>query len=714
MKKKQLMMFVLSGALVFGSVPGNILAETESDISFAAETEEQEENNEEEVPGTDPEETPAPSEDPEETPAPSETPEADPTETPVPTEAPAPTETPVPTETPEETVTPTPTEAPEEVVIDTYDKLKEAVEKAEDGEVPAEIQVSGTIVMTAILTIPSGKKIKLIPAEGKDAVLVRDDSFVSDMFEVSGGATLILEGTDEADLTLDGKGIQSSGSLVSVKENGNFGLGEGAVLTNNKTASDGGAIKNRGGKVLLLGGTIENNEALKGGAIDTDCSIQIGSEATSDGVNVQIKDNKNAEGKTDNIYLEGAEASIHVKSPLTKDGNASAIGITAGDESREDALLIAEEDMSIKEDVLPYVTLENEDYELSEEGTLVSVKEDPVVTETPTPQPTATPEPTATPTSIPSPTPTKNIKKDALKITSVKWNGRDSISVSLKNYLEYAGSVFYEIVPDGSEFKKMDTTGEGIPISANGDVTFTIDNSEQGQVIPDGVFRVYVQAKYNDKDNTLSQIYPIKIDQSLRPAPTATPAPTTRPALIYRADESIVDGLSEKIPAYAKKMHFFTVIGAGSDNMDPQEGDVKWEASYWSAGNQKHYKDKFGRFYMIFAKDYEAEKDITIQIHYTKYIYRNGQWVENGEEALPYTITVYPATAEKDPELQNGSGAIADPGTLEANGISLDSDSYVADNAQTADTTPVASLAGTLAAAFVAAVAALLLKLKRN
>jgi hypothetical protein len=296
------------------------------------------------------------------------------------------------------------------------------------------------------------------------------------------------------------------------------------------------------------------------------------------------------------------------------------------------------------------------------------------------------------------------VTPDLLKITKVAWISQDSLSITLQNYLDKAGSVYYAIVPDGTDLKKLDTSGKGISIAAGGTVTFTIDNSDQEKVIPDeGIFRIYLQVIYKDSAKTRSQIYPIKVTQNKRPTPTPTPAPTTRAPLVYSASDSTVTGLSGKIPAYAKKLHYFTVVGAGTDNTDPQEGDVKWVPQYWKAGSTKHNEGKNGNFYMIFAKDYTEDKEITIKVNYKKYIYKSGSWQEAGEEDVPYTITVTPSTAEKDPELQTGAGAIATAETLAEEGVTISENATASSNATTADTTPLGMWLATLITALAAA-----------
>jgi hypothetical protein len=730
MRRKQFAALLLAGVLAAGSLPGAVYAENESEVTTQAAEEEENSPQNSEAP------TPTTTETSEDTPQSSES-TAEDTKSDTNTETEdsdeendgqnsTESQTPSPDEnvsgqsdeeaSPDVSESPTPSpEASEEesTVVDSFEKLLAAIEAA-PAETPTEIEVTGTIEITQSLTIPANKDISLVPAAEQSTTLLRGKEFTGDLFAVPANASLTITGIDETyTFTIDGNGekVLSAGSLIAIADNGSVTIGKNVILQNNKTTNTGGAIRSLG-TLTLLGGTIQKNQAEYGGGICSNHPIVIGDETLTESVSLQIIDNQRTDETDDNIFLNTAESLICLQSPLTEN---SKLSFMVSDLTRQDALVVTENsDLDLTQYLSSQITLDaNSTHELGTDGKLALL---PTSTPTATPVPTATPTPTKVPTKTPTPTPTKAITKDALKIKQVSWVSRDRLQITFVNYLDKSGYAYYTVLPDGTKYTGLDTSGNGIPVAANGEVTFTIDNSgEDGELPDDEIFRVYLQVKYKDGNNTLSQVFPIKISQASRPTPTpnVTPTPTSRPSYNYAASDSIVDGLSDKIPAYAKKMHYFTVTGAGSDNTDPQEGDVKWEADYWKAGSQTHNKDRNGRFYMIFAKDYTAEKDITIKIHYTKYVYHNGQWQEAGEEDVPYTITVYPATAEDDPELTNGSGTIATAETLAAEGISVDSDAAISSNATTADETPVGELILMLFTALAACGIVLRLKAKR-
>ena len=100
------------------------------------------------------------------------------------------------------------------------------------------------------------------------------------------------------------------GSIVKVSEKGAFGIGTRVTLKDNNTSADGGAITNKGGSVVLYGGTITGNTGVKGGGIYSDASINM--QGT-----VVVKDNKKGTAVS-NICLDGEATVINVTDVLTK------------------------------------------------------------------------------------------------------------------------------------------------------------------------------------------------------------------------------------------------------------------------------------------------------------------------------------------------------------------------------------------------------------
>lgn len=321
MRRKQLFMIALTGALVTGSVPGTVWA-AENGVEATSEegspaVDAGEDTTEE---PSEPAATEAPAE-PTEAPA-TEAP-AEPTEAPA-TEAPAepqntePAEEPVATEEAQEDAG---TEKEEDSGItigeQKFKDLEEAVtyvksnpEKDENGNLKATvINVSKPQTINKTIEIKEGCKV-CINATSPDVIFTRADVLTGSIFSVSGKnskgdqSELQLKAADGATFTVKGAETDGLSTLVSVSDNGIFGMFTGVTLSGNKTLDNGGAITNNGGSLLLAGGTITGNTGSKGG-VYSDASVGVQGD-------IQITDNKDAEDATANLYLDGSDPTMVV------------------------------------------------------------------------------------------------------------------------------------------------------------------------------------------------------------------------------------------------------------------------------------------------------------------------------------------------------------------------------------------------------------------
>ena len=322
MRRKQLFMIALTGALVTGSVPGTVWA-AENGVEATSEeggpaVDAGEDTTEE---PSEPAATEAPAE-PTEAPA-TEAP-ADPTEAPA-TEAPAepqntePAEEPVATEEAQEDAG-TETEEDSGITIGEHGEqkfvtLKDAVAYAKEHPAPDNqavvINVNKAQKISETITVDENCKVNIV-ATAADVKFTRAAGFTGNMFAVTGeNAVLQLnkvdEGTTAQALTVDGTTESTEGvkTLVSVSVSGTFEMYSGVTLSGNKTSDDeGGAITNKGGLLLLAGGTITGNTGSKGG-VYSDASVGVQG-------NIQITDNKDAEDATANLYLDGSDPTMVV------------------------------------------------------------------------------------------------------------------------------------------------------------------------------------------------------------------------------------------------------------------------------------------------------------------------------------------------------------------------------------------------------------------
>ena len=321
MRRKQLFMIALTGALVTGSVPGTVWA-AENGVEATSE---------EGSPAVDAGEdtTEEPSE-PAATEAPAEPTEAPATEAPAePTEAPAtdapaepqntePAEEPVATEEAQEDAG-TETEEDSGITIgeQKFATLKDAVAYAKEnpasGNQAVVINVNKAQEISETITVDESCKVNIVATDA-DVKFTRAAGFTGNMFAVTGeNAVLQLnkvdEGTTAQALTVDGTTESTEGvkTLVSVSGSGTFEMYSGVTLSGNKTSDDeGGAITNKGGLLLLAGGTITGNTGSKGG-VYSDASVGVQGD-------IQIAENKGKGEKdaTANLYLDGSDPTMVV------------------------------------------------------------------------------------------------------------------------------------------------------------------------------------------------------------------------------------------------------------------------------------------------------------------------------------------------------------------------------------------------------------------
>ena len=317
MRRKQLFMIALTGALVTGSVPGTVWA-AENGVEATSE---------EGSPAVDAGEdtTEEPSE-----PAATEAP-AEPTEAPA-TDAPAepqntePAAEPVDTEEAQEDAG-TETEEDSGITIGEHGEqkfatLKDAVAYAKKNPAPGNqavvINVNKAQEISETITVDENCKVNIV-ATAADVKFTRAAGFTGNMFAVTGeNAVLQLnkvdEGTTAQAFTVDGTTESTEGvkTLVSVSGSGTFEMYSGVTLSGNKTSDDeGGAITNKGGLLLLAGGTITGNTGSKGG-VYSNASVGVQGD-------IQITDNKDAEDATANLYLDGSDTTMVVMGTVEKD-----------------------------------------------------------------------------------------------------------------------------------------------------------------------------------------------------------------------------------------------------------------------------------------------------------------------------------------------------------------------------------------------------------
>lgn len=666
MRRKQLFAILMAGALSMGMAPSAAFAAADT---VAAQAEAEGELAAEE--GTDaPAEDPAASETPAETP---ETPAEEPAETP----AEAPDETPAetPAENPE-TQEADPTEVPaaeetgsKKIMIGDaeYATLKEAFAAVPDSTTeandPTYIKISSEIELGETIDVPDKKNIILV-ATAEDIKIKRAAGFAGSLFSVSGGTFQIAGGTvndkdgnaiGTGSITVDGTGDGTTAvtaPMVDV-QSGTFGISDGVTLSGNANTStevNGGAVNVASGAAFyLLGGTVTGNTAAQGGAVNsasganvylqggtvTGNTAALGGGIYSEGaVNVKgtvsVTGNKDQNDAASNLVLAG-EGKINVTGATT----GSTIGVQVKDAKAGVSVVGLAEgvtDVTLAE-VLPQLTYEGQTFTIGEDGKLV----DPTVTVTPTPS-------------------EKPEAKAAIKIESGKWTSHSSYEI--KFHTNINGLYQVDWVKKGEKAPEITVSGQ--KIKADKSTTVTVTD------LPDYDVDIYVTV-ISEKDS--KNYKSVKVDNSAQKRPEAPVTPTPVPKT-PAVTESKVQGFENALTFYPGTFYDFRAIGAGTDNADPHEGDVRWVPQYWSMSANPSSKDMHTTWKIGAAKGIykDAVTTYDIYVFFQKEVYSGTEWqAQSGIiESVKYQFKAAPLTQTSvTPGVTGSDGTYGGNGTAE-------------------------------------------------
>ena len=665
MRRKQLFAILMAGALSMGMAPSAAFAAADT---VAAQAEAEGELAAEE--GTDtPAEDPAASETPAETP---ETPAEEPAETPdeIPSEE-------TPAETPDETQSADPTEVPaaEEagsgtiVIGETaYATLKEAFAAVPDSTAeandPTYIKISSEIELGETIDVPANKNIMLV-ATAENIKIKRAAGFAGSLFSVSGGTFQIAGGTvndkdgnaiGTGSITVDGTGDGTTAvtaPMVDV-QSGTFGISDGVTLSGNANTStevNGGAVNVASGAAFyLLGGTVTGNTAAQGGAVNAASGANVylqggtvtGNTAALGGgiysesaVNVKgtvsVTENKDQNDAVSNLVLAG-EGKINVTGATT----GSTIGVQVKDAKAGVSVVGLAEgvtDVTLAE-VLPQLTYEGQTFTIGEDGTLVNPAE-----------PTATPTPTEKPEA-----------KAAIKIESGKWTSHSSYEI--KFHTNINGLYQVDWVKKGEKAPEITVSGQ--KIKADKSTTVTVTD------LPDYDVDIYVTV-ISEKDS--KNYKSVKVDNSAQKRPEAPVTPTPVPKT-PAVTESKVQGFENALTFYPGTFYDFRAIGAGTDNTDPHEGDVRWVPQYWSMSANPSSKDMHTTWKIGAAKGIYKDTETTYDIYvfFQKEVYSGTEWqAQSGIiESVRYQFKAAPlAQTSVTPGVTGSNGTYGGDGTTE-------------------------------------------------
>ena len=118
------------------------------------------------------------------------------------------------------------------------------------------------------------------------------------------------------------------------------------------------------------------------------------------------------------------------------------------------------------------------------------------------------------------------------------------------------------------------TVNDEVLISEDEEFGITLADLDTDQAVD-----LYIQIE--DENGKLSDLKRMELDQDSRPA-KKTDSAKKHKASKPKAEDSTVEGLDSPLEFYPDTFYDFKVIGAGTDNEDPENGDIKWVPVYWS------------------------------------------------------------------------------------------------------------------------------------
>ena len=729
MRRKQLFMIALTGALVTGSVPGTVWA-AENGVEATSE---------ESSPAVDAGEdtTEEPSE-PAATEAPAEPTEAPATEAPAePTEAPAteapaepqntePAEEPVATEEAQEDAG-TETEEDSGITIgeQKFATLKDAVayakaNPASDNQAVV-INVNKAQEISETITVDESCKVNIVATDA-DVKFTRAAGFTGNMFAVTGeNAVLQLnkaeEGTTVQPLAVDGTTESTEGvkTLVSVSGSGTFEMYSGVTLSGNKTSDDeGGAITNKGGLLLLAGGTITGNTGSKGG-VYSDASVGVQGD-------IQIIDNKGEKDATSNLYLDGSDPTMVVMGTVADSAklNFSLATVPEAGKSvtvakigtkEDNSELITAEEFKTAVEKMAYDAASDE-FELvalsSDSKTAVLKKKEASTPEDPKKPGTGevgvpkydSSKKTVTfnikgtedftyyvaPFPIGESEKTVLSKFDKKKATN-KAKANTKTSVTFDNYDKTTDLWVYFQWPDGS----VSCEKEVLFLPTISGVTWTDHNTVQFKLAANHPFHYYYtvtkssttsaeakaaydasKAKTKVSANEKKQLTVSKIpdgsdfqiwvyfkmnDGTMKYSkiPISTDkrpgkSTNTRDPQPATISKCKVSGLENALKFYPGVFYEFSVTGAGTEITNPVTGDEKYEPLYWSTSKTPTDAQKNKSWKIGSAKGITDASTYNMYIFFQKYRYNGSEWIPGDIE---YKTVQFKAAEITDDDLNN-------------------------------------------------------------
>ena len=500
-----------------------------------------------------------------------------------------------------------------------FENLQDAINAVPDYEESAEnkpiIKISQSIVLTDTITI-NGKKVR-IQSTANGVTIKRNtegEAFTGTMFSVTGENSRLqffIDDAIDATLTVSGElpanGVieaEATGAIIDVQSGGTFGLNSGVTLTGNNYAEGGSAINCTGGKIVLAGGTVTNNDSGDKGAVYSDTDISMEGDASVSG-NV---DNKNIYlGENAKLTLTKVTSVLTGQSTFTHIKAQDGLGVIAGTTD------MTKDEFATAIKNITYDDTTNYEYSIGSDGYSVALKK----------------KSSGGKDDQDKPADYEITYKDG----TAKW--RDHTTVEAKFTVTGDCEWAYVVVKKGTT--KVSPKKLSKFTSAKKNTSFTV----VAENVPEEDSKIIVVARRNSSDTDYKQAKPVYLYTSAmkkaRPAkPQATA--TIRPASTPKVTEGTVTGFEDSIKFFPGKVYTFTPTGAGQDNQNPVTGDERWIPQYWTFSTSND-AEKHTKWQISAPKGQQLKGKgsvtYTIYIYCKKQVYNGKKWVDT-DVVQPY------------------------------------------------------------------------------
>lgn len=158
-------------------------------------------------------------------------------------------------------------------------------------------------------------------------------------------------------------------------------------------------------------------------------------------------------------------------------------------------------------------------------------------------------------------------------------------------------------------------------------------------ILAAGMFSTVSAAEFQDEADTQSYFWS---------AGETDPSDTDNSKSVS-ANDSVIEGLEKPLVFYPNTYYKFKVIGAGTQNINPVEGDIRWTPLYWSLSIKPQASDMNRKWEIGSAKGIytKVERAYNMYVFFQREEYRGGIWEKNDiVQPVRYQFNAAPLTEQ--------------------------------------------------------------------